>query len=232
LAHTLRDGANREADVYLRHAQGHRCPVAVRVAPVRDASGEIIGAVEVFNDITERVKALEQLERLRQDSLLDLLTGLPNRRFLEMQLASRMLELSRYGRGFGVLFIDVDHFKEVNDVFGHEVGDRALHMVGSSIQTALRGFDVVGRWGGEEFVALIMDVGAREIRDTAERVRVLVERSRLPVEPSPPSVTLSIGATLARPDESVTDLVSRADHLMYQAKREGRNRVACDPGTP
>lgn len=225
---TCRDGRLREARVFLRHKGGHRVPVLVRAAPIRDGQGRIIGAAEVFSDVSAQAEAQRRAEELERLALLDHLTGAANRRYLEILLAARLGELERYGWPLGVVFADVDRFKELNDTYGHAAGDQALALVARTLASGARSFDVVGRWGGEEFLVLLVNVSGAELAEIAERLRLLVESSRLPIASGNPRVTVSIGATLAAPGDTPEALVARADALMYRSKHSGRNRVTTD----
>jgi len=228
LARAMLEGTNQEAEVYLKHKDGHRVPVLVRGTPLRDSSGEIVGAVEVFSDISAKNRLTQRLEELSKMVLLDPLTGMGNRRFVEAGLNSRLNELQRYGWKFGLLFIDIDHFKKVNDSYGHGAGDLVLKMVAGTLVHNARSFDLIGRWGGEEFVAIITNVTGKELFRIAQKYRVLVEESNLLSGKDRISVTISVGAALARPDDSPETLVKRADQLMYQSKLSGRNCVTTD----
>jgi diguanylate cyclase (GGDEF)-like protein len=208
----------------MRHKDGHRIPVRVRVIPTYDSSGARSGAAELFrlNSPAEQLeRRLADLERL---ALLDPLTALPNRRYLEAQLANRLDELCRYSWPFGLAFLDVDQFKRVNDVHGHQVGDEVLRMVGKTLSAGTRTFDAVGRWAGDEFLAVLANVQQRELEEVAERFRALVSSAGLGAGVGI-QVTVSIGVTLASREDSIETLVQRADRLMYEAKRAGRNRV-------
>ncbi len=227
LADTICDGGVRTSDLYLHHKNGHRVPVTIRVAPIRDESGAIIGGVEVFTNTTPQAVALERLAELERMAYVDALTGLANRRYAEITLRSRIEELERYGWKFGVLFIDIDRFKNVNDRYGHDQGDEVLKTVARTLQNCVRSFDVVGRWGGEEYLIIIANVEGDELVSTANRCRSLVEQSSLPLEPEL-RVTISLGATLARAGDTVDSIIKRADGLMYRSKQEGRNRVTLD----
>jgi diguanylate cyclase (GGDEF)-like protein len=126
----------------------------------------------------------------------------------------------------GILFMDMDHFKKVNDTYGHEVGDRVLSMVANTLRLALRATDTVGRWGGEEFVALLYNIfDDTMLFKTAEKVRALIEASRLDLDGRNLSVTVSIGATRPYTNDSPESIIRRADELMYRSKQAGRNRV-------
>ncbi|WP_372592963.1 diguanylate cyclase domain-containing protein [Actinotalea sp.] len=221
----MRDGESRQADVYLHHVHGHRVPVTVRGSALRDEGGTIVGAIEVFtptagNLYTEQV-AVEPSDSDGRDTV----TGLPVRRLGEERLEVLLARPAAEGTGLGVLFIDADHFKVVNDTHGHATGDRVLRMIGRSIAGGLRRGDLAVRWGGEEFLALLPEVDDAMLRTVAERVRMLVEHSWIQQEGAPVRVTVSVGATLARPGADAEACVARADALMYESKRAGRNRV-------
>ena len=228
LAQTLIDGQVRETEVYMQHKDGHRLPVLVRVSPLRDASGSIVGAVETFSDNSSKTELIQRIEDLQEMTLVDPLTGLANRRCIHMKLRSRMDEMKRYGWTCGVLFIDVDHFKTINDSYGHHVGDSVLMMIARTLSSNLRSYDLLGRYGGEEFVAIIASVNAAQLYTFANRLRVLVEQSSLTSEYGKISATVSIGATVAQPTDTVEAVIARADQFMYHSKASGRNRVSVD----
>ncbi|MBM4047945.1 MAG: diguanylate cyclase [Planctomycetes bacterium] len=222
---TVTDGQSREADIYLHHKDGHRLPVSVRVAPIHDDRGQVVGAVEMFNDCSEKVAALARVAELQKLALLDPLTGLANRRYIQETLGGLLSQLARYGWPFGILMMDIDHFKRVNDTYGHEVGDRVLRMVGHTLARNTRSFDLTGRWGGEEFVSCVLNVNSDALHKVSERYRVLVEQSYLMVGRDAVRATVSVGATLGQASDTVDTLIQRADQLMYESKAAGRNRV-------
>jgi diguanylate cyclase (GGDEF)-like protein/PAS domain S-box-containing protein len=228
LAACMEDGKTREADVFLHHADGHRVPVLVRVAPLRDAQGNIIGAVETFSSDMGANAIRQELRELRRRVHTDKLTGIGNRRYLERRLRAVIAERRHDAdMSAGLLFMDIDHFKRLNDTYGHDVGDSALRMVAATLRHNLRSSDVVGRWGGEEFLALLYDVPSREaLQSIAEKMRALVECSRLDLAAVSVSVTISVGATLFLPTDTTASAVRRADVLMYQSKQAGRNQVS------
>ena len=225
LAQTMEDGIPRSADVYLHHKAGHRVPVRIRTAPLRGENGEIVGALEIFKDNSPPPETVRKMEELRELALLDPLTGLGNRRYTEMVLSTRLGELKRYNWTIGVLFLDVDSFKDINDEKGHAFGDEVLKMVSRTLAHSARSVDFVGRWGGEEFVVLLGNVDATSLLALAERFRSLIERSTLQIEGGLLRVTVSIGATLGRRRDTVASVIRRADALMYRGKAGGRNRV-------
>ena len=228
LADTLKDGRVRESEVYLKHRDGHRVPVFIRVSPLLDSYGQVVGAVESFNDTSPNAALLERIEGLQRLALLDPLTELPNRRCINMKLRSRIDEMGRYGWPCGVLFVDIDNFKVVNDAFGHIIGDRVLKMVARTLSSSLRSYDILGRYGGEEFIAIIANVNSTQLYSFANRLRLLVEKSNLNTNSGTVSVTISIGATLARSNDTLDSVIKRADQLMYHSKAAGRNRVSLE----
>jgi len=226
LAKTIADGRLREAELYLLHKSGNRLPVLIRVAPIRDSSGKIVGAVQMFNDRSSAVAVRQRLERCEKMALLDPLTDSPNRRYIRMSLRSRLDEMFRYGWRFGILFMDIDHFKRVNDVYGHDAGDEVLKMIARTLLNNSRPFDILGRWGGEEFTAIITNVTEEHLYSIANRFRLLVENSVVHTGSEPIRVTISIGATFAERNDTADTLLRRADRLMYHSKTCGRNRVS------
>ena len=225
LAQTIADGQPREAEIYLHHKAGHRVPVLVRVAPLVNPEGAVIGAIELFTDNSAKMAALNRVQDLEKVAFVDQLTGLPNRALTEITLRSRTDELTRYGWPFGVLFIDIDHFKSVNDRLGHEAGDAVLRAVANTLRGAARTFDLVGRWGGEEFVAILANTDEAKLLAIAERFRALVEASGVSAGGAENVVTVSIGGTQAAVGDTVLTLIARADALMYASKQSGRNRI-------
>jgi diguanylate cyclase (GGDEF)-like protein/PAS domain S-box-containing protein len=221
---TMEDGQRRTAHVFLRHAQGHRVPVRVASSPVRDPDGRIVGAVESFFEDAEWRETEARAALLEKYAFIDTLTELPNRRYLEQRISLGLDELNRYGWPCGVLMVDVDKFKPVNDTYGHDVGDALLRMVARSLQGGMRGSDLVGRWGGEEFLALVTNADPEILVVVAERMRALVSASGLRA-PAEIAVTISVGVAAARPGESAADIVKRADANLYRAKELGRNMV-------
>ncbi len=228
LAETMKDGRPREVGVYLHHRDGHRVPVSVRVAPIRDAEDRIIGAVEIFSDNSVGMELQHRIDELQKQAMLDPLTSLGNRRYLEINLRSKLDEMHRYHMSFGILFMDIDRFKDINDTHGHVIGDEVLKMIGRTLSGNLRPSDMLGRWGGEEFVAILTNLYEQGLYEIATRCRVLVEQSSLSLQGRNLHATISIGATLCRPEDILDSLMERADNLMYRSKLAGRNLVTVD----
>ncbi len=156
----------------------------------------------------------------------DRLTGIGNRQLVEGRLRAMIAECAHTQGSAGLLFMDIDNFKQFNDIYGHMVGDKVLSMVTATFHHSLRATDTIGRWGGEEFIAILKDIENDDaLRHIAEKVRTLVELSHLDVNGQNLTVTISIGATRLRPDDTPESIVDRADKLMYQSKKAGRNLV-------
>jgi diguanylate cyclase (GGDEF)-like protein/PAS domain S-box-containing protein len=226
LAAVMEDGKPREVEVFLHHADGHRLPVLVRASALRDNAGDIIGAIESFSSNASVISARRRLREMDQLVHTDLLTRISNRKHIEGRLHAAIAEFENTRIPAGVLFMDVDHFKRVNDTYGHEVGDKALCRVANTFRHALRATDVIGRWGGEEFVAILYDTyDEHTLFRAAEKVRGLTEASRLDINDQSLSVTISIGATRLYSNDTPESVIRRADQLMYRSKQAGRNRV-------
>jgi diguanylate cyclase (GGDEF)-like protein len=159
-------------------------------------------------------------------AMTDPLTGIGNRRHLEGRMRAVIAEFQNIASHAGLLSIDVDHFKEFNDTYGHNTGDIVLRMVAQTMRHALRATDTTGRWGGEEFIAIVHDIrNEDDLRSAAEKIRALVEHSRLDIDGQGLKVTVSIGGTLLCAEDTPESFVDRADQLMYRSKQAGRNRV-------
>ena len=226
LANTLMDSQTRLADVFLHHKDGHRVPVRVRVFPIHDKNRQVIGAAELFVDSSEKLDLQIRMEELQKMAMLDRLTEVANRRFSEKYLQADWKSSKDLNGLSGSSFFDIDDFKKLNDQYSHRIGDSALQMVAKSLLKNIRSIDQVGRWGGEEFVVILRNVGRELLMEIAEKLRMLVEKSAFRENGKPISVTLSGGATLARVEDTVQSLVERADLLMYQSKKAGKNSVS------
>jgi diguanylate cyclase (GGDEF)-like protein len=162
----------------------------------------------------------------------DALTGLFNRRFFDDYFATEVDRAARYNAPFAVAMVDVDHFKQFNDIYGHATGDRALRYVARVLQRAVRRSDLVARYGGEEFVVILRETGAAEALERVQEVRRAVEAEPLLVARTtgPAKVTVSIGvASWPADGRLAADLLQLADQRLFEAKNAGRNRVIGPP---
>jgi diguanylate cyclase (GGDEF)-like protein/PAS domain S-box-containing protein len=228
IAQTMEAKETIETDVFLLHKDGHRIPVHLRSTPLHDRKGTIIGTIEIFRDISLRASLRQRMTELVHLALLDPTTGVGTRKYTEINLRSHLDEMKRYQWAFGILFVDIDHFKRVNDSYGHDTGDTVLKMVAQTMAHNIRSFDIIGRWGGEEFLIIILNVSKQQLHGIAEKLRMLVQHSCLHRGEAAISVTVSIGATMARRGDTVQSIVKRADLLMYRSKGKGRNAITMD----
>jgi diguanylate cyclase (GGDEF)-like protein/PAS domain S-box-containing protein len=226
MAATMKDGEPREIYVYLHHAEGHRVPVQIRSTAIHDEAGNIIGAVETFNKGVSPEKTERRIRKLQQTALLDPLTSIGNRRHLESRLKISMFDFHENRLPFGLLFCDIDYFKNLNDTFGHNQGDNVLRMIAQTLRANIREGDTMGRWGGEEFIVLLQDIDVNALLMIGEKLLHLVRKSHLILpDKRVLSATISAGGTLVRETDTIDSIVDRADRLMYQSKVNGRNRI-------
>jgi len=185
----------------------------------------------VADIVSTAIQNAHYIDRVKQLAYLDGLTGIFNRRFFELRMAEEIERARRFNTGMGVIMIDIDQFKRLNDEFGHLLGDEVLRQVSSLLHQQLRKIDVVCRYGGEEFSILLSQTSPQHSLAVAEKLRRMVERWQFPGVPRP--VTISAG-TANYPDHGTTrdDLVKAADAGLYAAKQAGRNRVCLAPSPP
>lgn len=225
LAATIADGKPRENKIYIHHKKGHRIPVSVRTNILIDSSGAIIGGIELFSDISNLAATEMRIKELEKLAFLDHLTQLANRSYIEREILSRFEEKKRISISFGIFLIDIDHFKKINDSYGHSVGDEVLKLVANTFMANTRPFDLYGRWGGDEFVGIIRYINRNGLEVLGNRICTLIENSYIIHEDKKLNVTISIGATLFNADDSTDSLIKRADILLYKSKEVGRNCI-------
>ncbi len=225
---TIQDGVAREANVFLQHKNGHRVPVMVKALPIYNNEEEIIGAVEIFSEIKEENNLRADILKLQAEASQDSLTNVPNRKYLNAIIESKIREFKAVNVPFGVNFIDIDNFKHINDTYGHGIGDEILKLLVQTVQSNLRKNDIIGRLGGEEFVVVFSDINKQGLEKASEKIRTLVESSSLRLTDNDLKITISIGATLVNENDTVSSILERSDNLMYQSKKNGKNRVTFD----
>ncbi len=225
LAECLGDGKSRESEIYMHHRDGHRIPISVRTSVLTNAEGNVIGGIELFTDISNRSANELRIKELEKLALLDTLTQLANRNYIEKEIRNRFDEKKRFDITFGILFIDIDHFRNFNDMYGHYTGDNVLKFVANTFVASSRPFDLYGRWGGEEFIGIIRHINYFDLERMANRLRSLVEKSFIMHENNKLHVTISIGATLVKNEDTIDSIIKRADMLLYESKSAGRNRI-------
>ncbi len=181
-----------------------------------------------LREVQDQLQEIEdERRRLAQRVRVDPLTGAANRLALDERLHQEMERLRRHGRPVSLIMIDLDHFKNINDEFGHIIGDKCLKEVADRLAGGLRANDLLTRYGGEEFVVVLPETNADQAREAAEKLRLLISGTEFLVRGNQVPVTVSLGVAQAGPhDADGTHLLSRADRAMYAAKKAGRNRVS------
>lgn len=167
----------------------------------------------------------ERSETLQQAALTDGLTGMQNRRYFDDALREYLTEFRRIGKPIGLMILDLDHFKQVNDTHGHDVGDEVLRSVASTLRDMTRYHDVVARLGGEEFAVVAPNMNDEQLYKLAERIRKAIAGQAVQAGTVRLRVTASVGLAIWDGKENGDDFYRRADKQLYQAKRQGRNRV-------
>jgi diguanylate cyclase (GGDEF)-like protein/PAS domain S-box-containing protein len=225
---TFRDGTGASRPMQRRDivhglaADGRQIALEVTIARI-----EVAGQSELVAFVRDASERARLIEALRVAATTDPLTGIANRRLIEQAVSQELARSARYGHATAVLMIDIDHFKRVNDVHGHAVGDAVLRGLAAQVQACLRGHDVVGRWGGEELLVLLPEADRNAATQCAERIRARVAAWRHVVRSGVEvGVTVSVGVAVAAAGCTLPEaVVDAADAAMYAAKRAGRDRV-------
>ena len=220
---TLNGMAFSNLDTVRQKQNGEQFPVSLSVAPLRGQQNQVVGRMHIIADITERKKLQEEL---RHQATTDELTRIPNRRhFLELA-HNEIRRAIRLKRQPAIALIDIDHFKHINDTYGHAVGDQALIKFTEICQTNIREIDVFARFGGDEFIVLMPETNQEQASQVVERVRLALETHPLELSSSSVVLTISSGVTsFSGGQESIETLLSQADQALYRAKETGRNKV-------
>ena len=195
-------------------------------ARTRQMVEDVQQAREQVDDANKKVEVLKkQMEKVKQEIIIDPLTRTYNRRAYDEKLKLEMMGYQRYGRPTALAMVDIDHFKLVNDTYGHRTGDGVLRILSEVMKKEIREIDVLARYGGEEFALILPHTPYLRALEVAERIRQKVEISRFTYKGKPFSVTISLGVGSLKEDDSLESYVERVDQALYRAKAGGRNRV-------
>jgi diguanylate cyclase (GGDEF)-like protein/PAS domain S-box-containing protein len=199
-------------------ADGGGIPIIKTVVPITFRKRKYL--IETFIDITELKRKDEALKRL---ATTDILTGAYNRTLFDEIIKREIERVNRYSKPLSVIMFDIDHFKQVNDTFGHNAGDSVLKKIASLVRRIMRKIDYFMRWGGEEFIVISGETDREQAYTLAERIRKRIENYKFD---HIDQITVSCGVAEYREEDTENSLIKRADDAMYEAKRKGRNRVA------
>ncbi|WP_240455691.1 sensor domain-containing diguanylate cyclase [Halomonas faecis] len=212
-----------QGEIWNRNKYGDIYPLWQSITAVRDTAGEIRHFIAVFHSIAERKQMESELER---QATRDHLTGTHNRRAFDQAIRQAIRHSEHSGDGFSLLLFDIDHFKAVNDTYGHDTGDAILKRLASRAGEGLRSTDLLARWGGEEFAILLLDTPLKGAATFAERLRDQVASTRF----EGLTITISLGITEYLPGDDLDSMLVRADDALYRAKRGGRNTAVVATG--
>ncbi len=206
-------------EALLKQAQGLQERTRQMVEDVRLAQTQV-------DDANKKVESLkQQMEKVKQEIIIDPLTRTYNRRAYDEKIKQEMMGFQRYSRPTALAIVDIDHFKNVNDTYGHRTGDGVLRILSGVMKKEIREIDVLARYGGEEFALILPHTSYEQALDVTERIRRKVEESRFTYKSKPFSVTISIGVGTLRAEDTLETYVERVDQALYRAKNSGRNRV-------
>lgn len=198
----------------------------------RDMHKAVVLLQDRLAESRQEIEMLRQeVSRARDEALADCLTGLVNRRGFDQALAQCLAEAEQEGKTPSILITDIDHFKTVNDTYGHLFGDKVICAIAQVLKQNIKGKDTAARYGGEEFVILLPDTPLQGALALAESIRATIEESRIKRvqdDVAISNITVSLGVASYRKNESVSDFFGRADHALYESKRQGRNRVTAE----
>lgn len=225
----LASGAPQELEMFLLHKQGHRLPVSLRVAPLRGNSGQVIGSIHIFAERRHSLAAIEHARDFERFTFIDGLTGMGNQRYTEIVLSQAFEAFARYGRRPALMIFDIDRLHAVNTHFGKEAGDQVLRSVARTLSCCLRSYDFLGRWGDDEFFAILADTHSDHLAQTAEECRRQVASSSVLLGSHCLQTSISVGTSLLVPNDTPETWYARATRNLREAKSAGGNQVVCDP---
>lgn len=216
-------GKARDVPYQMLKKNGDVIDVLISATAERDENSNIVCSMAGIVDVTEQKKAEQEVQRLAH---YDSLTGQPNRYLLHDRLQHALAQADREGHKVGVMFVDLDRFKWVNDTLGHAAGDAALVEFARRLRACVRGGDLVARHGGEEFFVAMPDTGRQVAEQIAERVRDSVQNAAFGLpDGGSLGLTVSVGVAISSPGQSANTLLCAADAALYRSKSGGRNRV-------
>lgn len=230
VAQCMKSLTTKEANVFFHHKEGYRVPVFVRASPIKDGRDVVTGAVEAFRENYDAFSLRSQIQELEANDFLDALTRIGNRKFGEAKLDSVLYQFEENRVPFGVLKIDVDHLKLINDEHGNDAGDKTLKMVAQTLIHNIQPSDYAVRWDGEEFMVLIVNVDAKKLWAEAGKSRLLVAASDIEHNRRRITTTISVGAAGCEKGDTAEKILARANQLLQKSKKLGGNCLSLSYG--
>ena len=184
---------------------------------------------EEIESLKAKIRSLERkVKKLEKEVKTDFLTNIANKKAIEEELKKQESAYKRYGTNYSLVFFDIDHFKNINDTYGHDAGDVILKSLGLLFRRYARDVDTIGRFGGEEFIAILPNTNKEGAYRFAEKLREIIQKTKFMYKNTRINVTISAGVASRDEVSSKEELLKKADERLYLAKKNGRNRVCAD----
>ncbi len=226
---TITSGKDWKGDLINKKKDGTIYFEEARITPIINDEGEIINFLAVKQDVSQR-KYLE--EKLKQTSIRDSLTNIYNRRYVFERLSQSIELFKRKGENFSLAIVDIDFFKHINDTYGHQAGDYILKEFAEMLISSIRSYDILGRYGGEEFILILHGAGKQSSKKIIKRILEEIRETTFSYEEKEIKITFSCGiadaSEFGKDALSIESMVSKADERLYMAKNTGRNKIVID----
>lgn len=214
----MRTGATFEEEMFVRNRSGRLISVQVRIAPVKKEDGVICGATEIFRSRTVMREDDNKMRTLAKMAYLDSLTELGNSQYMDGKLQGKLEEIKKHRGSFGVILVSVKNFKEINEKYGHDVGDRALRIIARTLAKNVESPDVVGRWYGMNFLIFLMNYKRSVLALQADKIRTAIGETGFYIDGEMLKFTSGIAATMAKPEDTPQSLLQRLEKYLYANK--------------
>lgn len=224
LVESIKHNIITDHHVYMHHKDGHRIRVHVRTIPHHDNEGKVDGAIEVFSDASEKNLLWQEMKIRKVLTYIDNLTDVFNRHYLTHEVPSVLTK--HMTSSIGVLFLDIDNLKTVNDSYGHHIGDILIRSVAQTLAHNLGANDIVIRYGGDEFLAILTNVDDVKLKYHMEHLLMLLNATTIRHHDIPSDITVkvSLGGTRLKENDTLEEGITRADFAMYKAKKSGKDQ--------
>jgi diguanylate cyclase (GGDEF)-like protein/PAS domain S-box-containing protein len=214
----LQEGKSVENSMFIRHKEGHLVPVTVRTIPVYKDSGQITGVIEVISDRSHKKRDDEKVKALTKAAYIDSLTGLVNKQYIESRLQAMLREMPAKRESFGILYININGFRTINEVHGVSTADKVFKMVANTLSAAVSPPHLIGRWHGASFIAILDTTNKSILLMLASKMKLLISESIYPIHDSTIQVTVSTGYAGAQSLDSLDYLIERATKASLEDK--------------